>query len=43
MGQALRALVLLAVIAWGVLALHFELPGPTLVVDLVIAAWVWSA
>lgn len=40
MGQALRALVLLAVIAWGVLALHFELPGSTLVVDSVIAAWV---
>lgn len=40
MGQALRALVLLAVIAWGALALHFELPGSMLVVDSVIAVWV---
>ncbi|WP_244158322.1 DUF4105 domain-containing protein [Salinicola socius] len=39
-GQLLRAVVILSVIGWGALALHFELPGPRPLVLLTIAAWV---
>ncbi|MGM8851246.1 Lnb N-terminal periplasmic domain-containing protein [Salinicola halophyticus] len=39
LGHGLRALVMLAVIGWGVLALHFALPGPRSLVVAVTAAW----
>ncbi len=38
--QLLRAVVMLSVIGWGALALHFELPGPRPLVLSAIAAWV---
>lgn len=39
-GQLLRGVVMLGVIGWGALALHFELPGPRPLVVVVIAVWV---
>jgi len=39
LGHVVRALSLLAVIAWGVLALHFQLPGPQALVIAAIIFW----